>query len=179
MIFNRTGGGGSSKPVSMSFNSPYGTEPESIYATFSKPEDPSQTGYEFDGWYLDEGLTEPADGDSVVLGGDMTLYPKIAEAPSPSEDEKPGDGEQGANENAGDSGSAAAGDETGDGDGNDVGGAGNGTKGSDGSVDEDATDIMQTGVASVAPIIGVGTVLSGIGALVSMLIGRGGKRSSE
>ena len=136
-------------------------------------------GYEFDGWYLDEGLTEPADGDSVVLGGDMTLYPKIAEAPSPSEDEKPGDGEQGANENAGDSGSAAAGDETGDGDGNDVGGAGNGTKGSDGSVDEDATDIMQTGVASVAPIIGVGTVLSGIGALVSMLIGRGGKRSSE
>ena len=74
MIFNRTGGGGSSKPVSMSFNSPYGTEPESIYATFSKPEDPSQTGYEFDGWYTDTSYDEQYDWSSPASNG--TVYAK-------------------------------------------------------------------------------------------------------
>lgn len=74
MIFNRTGGGGSSKPVSMSFNSPYGTEPESIYATFSKPEDPSQTGYEFDGWYTDTSYDEQYDWSSPASSG--TVYAK-------------------------------------------------------------------------------------------------------
>ena len=74
MIFNRTGGGGSSKPVSMSFSSPYGTEPESIYATFSKPEDPSQTGYEFDGWYTDTSYDEQYDWSSPASNG--TVYAK-------------------------------------------------------------------------------------------------------
>ena len=74
MIFNRTGGGGSSKPASMSFNSPYGTEPESIYATFSKPEDPSQTGYEFDGWYTDTSYDEQYDWSSPASNG--TVYAK-------------------------------------------------------------------------------------------------------
>ena len=74
MIFNRTGGGGSSKPVSMSFNSPYGTAPESIYATFSKPEDPSQTGYEFDGWYTDTSYDEQYDWSSPASNG--TVYAK-------------------------------------------------------------------------------------------------------
>jgi uncharacterized repeat protein (TIGR02543 family) len=74
MIFNRTGGGGSSKPVSMSFDSPYGTEPESIYATFSKPEDPSQTGYEFDGWYTDTSYDEQYDWSSPASNG--TVYAK-------------------------------------------------------------------------------------------------------
>lgn len=160
-----------------------GTKLSDLTDELSKKEEEIVTalggGYEFEGWYLDEGLTEPADGDAAVLGGDMTLYPKIAEAPSPSDDEKPSDGEQGANENVDDSGSTAAGDETSDGNVSDGGGAGGSTEGSDGSVDADATDIMQTGVANVAPIIGGGAVLSGIGALVSMLIGRGGKRSSE
>ena len=74
MIFNRTGGGGSSKPVSMSFNSPYGTAPESIYATFSRPEDPSQTGYEFDGWYTDTSYHEQYDWSSPASNG--TVYAK-------------------------------------------------------------------------------------------------------
>lgn len=74
MIFNRTGGGGSSKPVSMSFSSPYGTAPESIYATFSKPEDPSQTGYEFDGWYTDTSYDEQYDWSSPASNG--TVYAK-------------------------------------------------------------------------------------------------------
>ena len=74
MIFNRTGGGGSSKPVSMSFSSPYGTAPESIYATFLKPEDPSQTGYEFDGWYTDTSYDEQYDWSSPASSG--TVYAK-------------------------------------------------------------------------------------------------------
>lgn len=74
MIFNRTGGGGSSKPMSMSFSSPYGTAPESIYATFAKPSDPSQTGYEFDGWYTDTSYSDQYDWSSPALSG--TVYAK-------------------------------------------------------------------------------------------------------
>ena len=143
---------------------------------------PTCDGYEFAGWFDNKGCEGEAVvlGDLRVLGDDVTLYAKWdanGDGEKTGGDEKPGDGEQGANENAGDSGSAAAGDETGDGNGNDGGDAGSGTEGSDDSDDADTSDIMQTGVASAAPVIGVGAVLSGIGALVSMLIGRGEKWS--
>ena len=133
------------------------------------------SGYEFCGWYLDKELTVPLGDDASVLGGDVVLYPRLVQIGSEA-----GDGEQvgvgDANENV----NQDAGGETGDGAG------GNGTNenaavnenGSGGVGDDetgdavDTDDIMQTGVASVAPAIGVGAVLTGIGALVSKLIGR-------
>ena len=57
MIFNRTcGGGGTPK---LNFDTPYGTAPETIEATFEKPADPSQQGFVFGGWYVDATLQTP------------------------------------------------------------------------------------------------------------------------
>ena len=57
MIFNRTGGGGGTPKLN--FDTPYGTAPETIEATFEKPADPSQQGFVFGGWYVDATLQTP------------------------------------------------------------------------------------------------------------------------
>ncbi len=52
--------------------------------TLSIPENPTKENYEFDGWYLDEELTERYDWDKAVVG-DMTLYAKWKETGGGSE----------------------------------------------------------------------------------------------
>lgn len=136
-------------------------------------------GYEFGGWYLDAELTRPLDDTVQILGGDVTLYPKLVERADAGGDEVPSDGDQNANEGAG--GDAAAGDETGVGSGNGggAGGSAEGAGNTDSASIADATDLMQTGVSSVAPVIGGGAVLAGIGALASRLIGRIGRKRED
>ena len=43
-----------------------------------KPEDPTKEGFEFKGWYLDEGFTEEYKFD-IPLNGDKTLYAQFVE----------------------------------------------------------------------------------------------------
>lgn len=74
MIFNSIGGGGGTPKLS--FDTPYGTAPGTIEATFDKPADPSQTGYVFGGWYSDAGLTTPYDWGSDAKTA--TLHAKWA-----------------------------------------------------------------------------------------------------
>ena len=133
------------------------------------------SGYEFGGWYLDKELTVPLGDNASVLGGDVVLYPKLVQVGGETSD-----GEQGSTGDENENANQDAGGETGDGAGeggmnenavvneNGTGGVGGNDKGD--AVDVD--DIMQTGVASVASVIGVGAALSGIGALVSKLIGK-------
>ncbi len=51
---------------------------------------PTKDGFTFDGWYIDEGLTNKV--ESVTLGQDMTVYAKWMEKqnPMPNTPEKPG-----------------------------------------------------------------------------------------
>ena len=133
------------------------------------------SGYEFGGWYLDKELTVPLGDNASVLGGNVVLYPKLVQVGGETSD-----GEQGSTGDENENANQDAGGETGDGTGEDGanenatgtenGAGGIGENEMDDAVDVD--DIMQTGVASVAPVIGVGAVLSGIGALVSKLIGK-------
>lgn len=74
MIFNRTGGGGSTKPASLSFVSQYGGSTDTVYATFSKPDDPSQDGYVFGGWYSDSSFTKEYDWEAPAKSS--TVYAK-------------------------------------------------------------------------------------------------------
>ena len=72
MIFNSMAGGGSK--AELRFQTPYGTAPGAISASYEKPADPSQTGYVFAGWYSDQSLTSQFDWDAPARGG--TVYAK-------------------------------------------------------------------------------------------------------
>ena len=132
-------------------------------------------GYTFDGWYLDENCTVPADIETMaVLGGDVTLYakwtPDGSETPDNGEDVKPVDPgmtTDDATDDVNDS-TNADGDNLGDGDSD---AAHDGTVNLDDDDEKSADDIIQTGVEYAAPLaVGGGSILAGIGALVSWLV---------
>ena len=52
----------------------------------TEPEDPTREGYEFDGWYIDEDLTEEFDFDSKVTGR-LTLYASWIETDEETDEE--------------------------------------------------------------------------------------------
>ena len=73
MIFNSIGGGGSKTP-SLKFASWYGDAPADVAATFEEPPAPSQDGYVFGGWYVDEDLSAEYDWGAPAKGA--TLHAK-------------------------------------------------------------------------------------------------------
>ena len=128
-------------------------------------------GYTFNGWYLDENYTTPADLETMaVLGGDVTLYakwiPDGSETPDNGEDVKPvnpGMTTDDATDDVNDSTNADG----------DSGAAHDGTVNLDDKDEKSADDIIQTGVEYAAPAAaGIGSMLAGIGAFVSRRIGR-------
>lgn len=75
MIFNCIGGGGGSASQ-LKFQSWYGTAPDPVKAKYQQPEQPSQTGYVFGGWYVDQMYKTPYDWDADAKAG--TVYAKWA-----------------------------------------------------------------------------------------------------
>ena len=117
----------------------------------------------------------PADLETmVVLGGDVTLYAKWTtdgnETPDNGEDVKPVDPgmtTDDATDDVNDS-TNADGDNLGDGD---SGAAHDGAVNLDD--EDDADDIIQTGVEHAAPLaVGGSSILAGIGVLVSWLVSK-------
>lgn len=59
----------------------HGTAPKDYFGirvgeTIDKPDDPSETGYRFDGWYQDAACTKAWNFDTDIVQSDMTLYAK-------------------------------------------------------------------------------------------------------
>ena len=50
------------------------SQPKMYGDLVDKPPVPTREGYEFSGWYLDEGLTRPWNMEQDIVTGSMTLY---------------------------------------------------------------------------------------------------------
>lgn len=70
--------GVSNRGYDVTFDTLGGTSVESqlrMYGEYVEaPEPPSREGYEFSGWYLDEGLTRPWNLQEDTITGSITLY---------------------------------------------------------------------------------------------------------
>ena len=77
----------------------------------SRPADPTRTGYTFDGWYSDAGLTGLYDFSSPVTA-DLTLYAKWTQTPAPDNGPSGGGGSSSGGGGSSSGGGTSPGDKT-------------------------------------------------------------------